>query len=576
MKLSFAFLLLLAFPLTASSNCVDINTPEATSLLNATYHQACYQHTISKLQCCDYLLLDKNCRNIYQECVAYEDYILNNLYHQCHNHNQTINNINYSDSCHNFTLHIEPYCCDNISIPECTDLYIDCNHFGNHTVNLTDCDIPSKYTNDYCSDYTKHVDEHCCEDFTDTCVQIYSWCLDNNPQHVSVLDLFIGPYKGHTIGTNVFIYKNIPSAEDCADLCVTNSQCNSFDYITNLNECYLSKHMLGDDVNGEQVHLIIDQDLDSQYYEKKFQMPYEHTNCNVKYVTWLGDSICDDTGGYNTADCFYDDGDCCQETCKGGLCGLFGYNCQDPAIINPPTNQPTSEPTTSQPTSEPTTITPTSTPITSEPTSEPTTLTPTSEPTSIAPTDSPSTLSPTKEPTSDPTNQPSTGAPTGNPTTASPTGEPTIVRIVYKSTSSDSDNNTGVVNGLIATVVILIVTIATLFFIGYRSFKSTASAPVTSYSQNTQVTTRNRSQNVVTNPVYNTAESGDEVSPDSYTSDIRRNSGTFEDIYDEPVVDKEDDVENSAVGDEAYDYKYDDEDEIDESTYNEYDNAENN
>ena len=80
----------------------------------------------------------------------------------------------------------------------------------------------------------------------------------------------------------------------------------------------------------------------------------------------------------------------------------------------------------------------------------------------------------------------------------------------------------------------------------------------------------------MTNPVYNTAESGDEVSPDSYTSDIRRNSGTFEDIYDEPEVDKEDDVDNSAVGDDAYDYKYDDEDEIDESTYNEYDNAENN
>ena len=118
MKILYSLLLLL-LPTSVHSNCVDINTPEASSLLNTSYHPNCYQHTIDKLNCCDYFLLDKRCRDIYQECVSYEDYILNNVYHQCHNHNQTLNDINYSDSCHNFTLHIEPYCCDNISIPEC-------------------------------------------------------------------------------------------------------------------------------------------------------------------------------------------------------------------------------------------------------------------------------------------------------------------------------------------------------------------------------------------------------------------------------------------------------------------------
>ena len=29
--------------------------------------------------------------------------------------NNIINDFQYSDSCHNFTLHIEPYCCRNIN-----------------------------------------------------------------------------------------------------------------------------------------------------------------------------------------------------------------------------------------------------------------------------------------------------------------------------------------------------------------------------------------------------------------------------------------------------------------------------
>ena len=55
-------------------------------------------------------------------------------------------------------------------------------------------------------------------------------------------------------------------------------------------------------------------------------MPIHDTYCNVVNAKWLGDGVCDKTGGYNTKECHYDEGDCCEETCSNIraklLCGL--------------------------------------------------------------------------------------------------------------------------------------------------------------------------------------------------------------------------------------------------------------
>ena len=52
---------------------------------------------------------------------------------------------------------------------------------------------------------------------------------------------------------------------------------------------------------------------------------------------WVGDGYCDSTGGYNTAGCGNDGGDCCSQTCADGdyTCGEAGYdcNCESTAIV---------------------------------------------------------------------------------------------------------------------------------------------------------------------------------------------------------------------------------------------------
>ena len=50
---------------------------------------------------------------------------------------------------------------------------------------------------------------------------------------MSILDLFIGPTNGYTIGDNIEIYHDITNVENCAQLCLNTKQCKSFDYIDN-------------------------------------------------------------------------------------------------------------------------------------------------------------------------------------------------------------------------------------------------------------------------------------------------------------------------------------------------------
>jgi hypothetical protein len=49
----------------------------------------------------------------------------------------------------------------------------------------------------------------------------------------------------------------------------------------------------------------------------------------AELLQWRGDGLCDD-GVLNTAECGYDGGDCCPETCVGALCGVgVGFVCKE-------------------------------------------------------------------------------------------------------------------------------------------------------------------------------------------------------------------------------------------------------
>ena len=117
----------------------------------------------------------------------------------------------------------------------------------------------------------------------------------------------------------------------------------------------------------------------------------ELSKCSVPNEANLGDGYCD-MDPYNTKDCGYDRGDCCEETCvsRDYQCGFNGYSC-----IQPPNTMPTRHPT---PAPQPPTMSPTFAPST-----------PTVNPT-LAPT------APTVEPTLIPTSVPSTARPTVHPT----------------------------------------------------------------------------------------------------------------------------------------------------------------
>jgi hypothetical protein len=513
----------LLLPTVLTSQCVDINTTAITGILNQSYHDNCYSYTHTLDNCCQYFLQNDHCQKTYTDCSNYEDYVLNNLYNHCHSHNTTIMDIPYSDECHNFTLHMEPYCCDNLTHPDCLNYYTQC-HTYNHTGDDENCGIPYNLNNKYCRSYTEQIDSICCDQFDRKCKQIYNWCLENNPQHVTILDLFIGPWRGHTVGSSLMVYNNIDSLEDCAQLCLDTNLCRSFDYTFNLNHCHLAYHVLGDIVNGNEVMLEKDPNYHTFYYEKILSMPFDNSHCNVQHPNWIGDGICDKKGGYNTDRCQYDGGDCCSETCYSWYCGVFSYQCLDPVVLYPNSSAPTMTPTTGEPTQTPT----------GEPTlistDEPT-LTPTGEPT-LTPTGEP-TLTPTGEPTLTPTGEPTltpTGEPTQEPTltpTEEPTQEPTNNQpIIMKSESSNNNEYGsqiyGAVVGLIVLVCILFVILG-IVLLKNREDRSRSKAMIirnpTYVKSNTTTTTS-----------VGVAQNNDNISISD--DEIGDNS----DLYDEPVV----------------------------------------
>ena len=135
----------------------------------------------------------------------------------------------------------------------------------------------------------------------------------------------------------------------------------------------------------------------------KIHLSLADCESEVEDFYFVGDGWCDDEGGYNTPECNYDGGDCCEETCqenKLNECGSNdflpngGYLCLDPLHSTPPTFRPTFEPTfipSEHPTEQPT-LRPT--PLPGDPTLSPT-ESPTSKPTALPTTAAPSSAAPT-------------------------------------------------------------------------------------------------------------------------------------------------------------------------------------
>ena len=159
------------------------------------------------------------------------------------------------------------------------------------------------------------------------------------------------------------------------------------------------------------------------------------SNCDVEHLSWVGDAFCDG-GKYNTLDCNWDGGDCCEETCMDTefkKCVNSKFDCLNPEVTRftvdcsnlKDENTSTCNKLKSNHmcmyifvkqlcpyTCDQCTFSPTNSPSTS----------PTNSP-SASPTNSPST-SPTNSPSASPTNSPS-ASPSISPI-IKPTNNPTI------------------------------------------------------------------------------------------------------------------------------------------------------
>ena len=518
-------LVLIGFVTSAQGQCVDINTTTISDVLGYPYDHTCYQHVISHHDCCEQFMFNHHCTDMYSNCQNYRNLTLHNVLDQCHGHQNDIMNISYSDSCHNFTLQLQPYCCDNITQPECLDWYTNCMSHGESV--SSNCTAPTKYRNSFCNEYVFHIEPSCCDDYSNTCDSIYYWCLDNHPQHASILDVFVGPVNGYLNTDNLLVVNDIDNVEECSAYCLSNPRCMSFNFL--YHHCHINRKVRGD----ADTEFIMNAH-DAVYYEKKLEMPIPNTNCNVKHPKWLGDGFCDRNNGYNTAACLYDSGDCCAETCRSPFCGFLRDNCIDPMVLNPPTSTTTTTLTTTPTTTL--TTTPTTTLITSPTTtltSTPTTTLTSTPTTTTSLTTTPTTTLTTTSMTTTPTTSPTTTSMTTSPSTTASTTE-TSTLVADKSINNDSNNvmSTSAIVIIVLGVVCALLVGAVAAIVMRTKGQSPNSTPTTPTTQRPSI---ERIVNTHNNPVYDPHFAGDESSTNYYQdipSPARTNTSHNQDYLD--------------------------------------------
>jgi hypothetical protein len=115
-----------------------------------------------------------------------------------------------------------------------------------------------------------------------------------------------------------------------------NGKCDIID-IRNTAQCeYDGGDCCRDTCTGEAC--ANDPEVNKGWYHCKDPSSKDLVNCHVKNVTRLGDGKCD-AAPYNSAECNFDAGDCCLETCHGDGCGGGGgegatpFDCKHPAFL---------------------------------------------------------------------------------------------------------------------------------------------------------------------------------------------------------------------------------------------------
>jgi len=100
--------------------------------------------------------------------------------------------------------------------------------------------------------------------------------------------------------------------------------------------------------NKDSAYGCLTKDGDGEYgpfgwfcIDPRYKMINEE-RCQVENREWLGDGGCDAEGGYNTEECGWDMGDCCEETCNTEFsfyaCGSNQpYDCENPDTRTNPT-----------------------------------------------------------------------------------------------------------------------------------------------------------------------------------------------------------------------------------------------
>jgi hypothetical protein len=129
--------------------------------------------------------------------------------------------------------------------------------------------------------------------------------------------------------------------EDCGDFyeacfCCTSDGCGEI-----VNGYCVEEASSTDSNRKETTTLEIDTNKDTTLEIDTNEDTTDTKNCQVTYVSYIGDGWCD-SAEYNNYNCNWDGGDCCGATCESSDlydCGLnengafIGFNCDDPSVV---------------------------------------------------------------------------------------------------------------------------------------------------------------------------------------------------------------------------------------------------